>query len=40
MFSCLNPDIKWNIMDAVLVMFGLLATWQRQQQNKARQGIL
>ena len=26
MFSCLNPDIKWNLMDAVLVMFGLLAT--------------
>ncbi|CAJ1427901.1 unnamed protein product, partial [Effrenium voratum] len=23
LFSCYNPDIKWNIMDAILVAFGL-----------------
>ena len=26
MFSCHNPDIKWNVMDTVLVMLGILAT--------------
>eukprot|EP00439_Symbiodinium_sp_Y106_P045908 s1992_g5.t2 len=31
MFSCHNPDIKWNVMDTVLVMLGILDEGIRMQ---------